>query len=211
MAYSQSDIATETTVVDGIGQRLTLNIENIRGGGGQRRVSLFCPYWIVNTTEHALRYKQDKGKSFVSGTVISRTKDGSKPVDGSNRNYRMHYRGARRKTSHRLVTQEQERSDNSRTTSKTIFAGMPGALATSGRPGQCDLDASELTKLIDRDMSLEEMARIAFMFNFHEEGLSIGHQMLCVQMYDGSGASDYSSEWSRGFSLESVAFSQIVV
>jgi hypothetical protein len=211
MAYSQNDIATETTVVDGIGQRLTLNIENIRGGGGQRRVSLFCPYWIVNTTEHALRYKQDKGKSFVSGTVISRTKDGSKPVDGSNRNYRMQYRGSRRKTSHRLVTQEQEGSDNSRTASKTIFAGMPGALAASGRPGHCDLDASELTKLIDRDMSLEEMARIAFMFNFHEEGLSIGHQMLCVQMYDGSGGSDYSSEWSRGFSLESVAFSQIVV
>ena len=211
MAYSQNDIATETTVVDGIGQRLTLNIENIRGGGGQRRVSLYCPYWIVNTTEHALRYKQDKGKSFVSGTVVSRTKDGSKPVDGSNRNYRMHYRGTRRKTSRHFVTNEQERSETSETTSKTIFAGTPGALAKIGRPGQCDLEASELSKLIDREMSLEDMARIAFMFNFHEEGLSMGHQMLCVQMYDGSGVFDYSSEWSRGFSLESVGFSQIVM
>ena len=174
-------------------------------------MSLYCPYWIVNTTEHALRYKQDKGKSFVSGSVNSRTKDGSKPVDGSNRNYRRHYRGTRRKTSHRLVTHEQERSDASKITSKTIFAGTPGALATAGRPGRCDLEASELTKLIEREMSLEEMARIAFMFNFHDEGLSIGHQMLCVQMYDGSGAYGYSSEWSRGFSLESVAFSQIVV
>jgi hypothetical protein len=60
VTYSTSDIATETKVVDGAGQRLTLQIENIRGGGGQRRISLFCPYWIVNTTEHALRYKEDK-------------------------------------------------------------------------------------------------------------------------------------------------------
>lgn len=43
VAYSQHDVATETTVVDSIGQRLTLSIENTRGGGGQRRVSLFCP------------------------------------------------------------------------------------------------------------------------------------------------------------------------
>ena len=53
MTYSANDVATETSVVDGVGQRLTLSIENTRGGGGQRRVSLFCPFWIVNTTEHA--------------------------------------------------------------------------------------------------------------------------------------------------------------
>ena len=85
--YAASDVADETIVVDGVGQRLTLNIENIRGGGGQRRVSLFCPFWIVNTTEHSLRYKQDKAKTFVCGTVHGVGKDGSRPVDGSNRNY----------------------------------------------------------------------------------------------------------------------------
>lgn len=210
VAYSQNDIATETTVVDGIGQRLTLNLENIRGGGGQRRVSLYCPYWIVNTTEHSLRYRQDKGKSFVSGTVISQGKDGSKPVDGSNRNYRMYHKVQvdKRQSSRRVMARTPEEPESSRLTSKTIFAGTPGALATA--PGRCYLKPSELTELIDRDLSLEMMAQIAFMFNFHEEGLSIGHQMLSVQMHDGSGEWDYSSEWSRGFSLESVGFSQIV-
>lgn len=38
--YSPSDVAAETEVVDSIGQRLTLSIENIRGGGGQRRIAV---------------------------------------------------------------------------------------------------------------------------------------------------------------------------
>ncbi len=210
IAYNQNDIASETTVVDGIGQRLTLHLENVRGGGGQRRVSLYCPYWIVNTTEHSLRYKQDKGKSFVSGTVISPGKDGSKPVDGSNRNYHMHHKvqAARRQSSRRVMIAVPEEMESSLINSKTIFAGTPGALATA--PGRCDLKPSELTQLIDRELSLERMSQIAFMFNFHDEGLSIGHQMLSVQMHDGSGEWEYSSDWSRGFSLESVGFSQVV-
>ena len=43
--YSPHDVAAETEVVDGIGQRLTLSIENIRGGGGQRRIAVYCPFW----------------------------------------------------------------------------------------------------------------------------------------------------------------------
>jgi len=39
--YFPQDVDAETTVVDGVGQRLKLNIENIRGGGGQRRISVF--------------------------------------------------------------------------------------------------------------------------------------------------------------------------
>jgi hypothetical protein len=68
------DIVSETSVVNTVGQRLSLNIENIRGGGGQRRISLFCPFWL-NTTEHTLRYRQEeKSKAFVSGTVSVRRK-----------------------------------------------------------------------------------------------------------------------------------------
>ncbi len=73
--YVADDVATETTVVDSVGQRLTLRIENIRGGGGQRKITLFCPFWIVNTTEHSLRYSQEKGKSYVSGTVVGKRAD----------------------------------------------------------------------------------------------------------------------------------------
>jgi hypothetical protein len=34
--YNADEIATETVVVDGVGQKLTLRIENVRGGGGGR-------------------------------------------------------------------------------------------------------------------------------------------------------------------------------
>lgn len=210
VAYSQHDVATETTVVDSIGQRLTLSIENTRGGGGQRRVSLFCPFWILNTTEHALRYKQDKGKAFVSGTVSSVERDGSKPVDGSNRNYLNHHRGqiSRRTSSRQVLLVEPQNLWQEPMNSRTIFGGTPGALATS--PGHCELERSELEELLNKEIPLKKLAQLAFMFNFHEEGMSIGHQMLSVQLFDGTGQLEYTSEWSRGFSLESVGFSQII-
>jgi hypothetical protein len=98
--YTTEELATETVVVDSVGQKLILKIENVRGGGGHRRVSLFCPYWIVNTTAHPLRYKQEKSSMFVSGTVLSPSSDGSKAVGGYTRE-----------------------------APKTVFSGTPGALA----------------------------------------------------------------------------------
>lgn len=188
-AYSSEDVATSTTVVDSVGQRLTLNIENVRGGGGQRRISLFCPFWIVNNTEHSLMYKQDKGKSFCSGTVVSPEKDGSKPVDGSNRNYRsLHKLQTARRI---MITQGTAELESIPLNSKTIFSGTPGSLATY--PGRCDLQSSELAALIEKDVPIQKLADLAFMFNFHEEGLSIGQQMLSVQLHDGTNQSKYSS------------------
>ena len=201
--YTLDDIANETTVVDGVGQRLTLNIENSRGGGGQRRISLYCPFWIVNTTEHALRFKQEKSKSFVSGNVVSEHRDGSRPVDGSNRNYTSRHKTRSPKN---LISGESAPGSKPLVTS-TVFSGTPGALATS--PGRCDLPATELAALVDQDMPLPKMAELAYMFNFTDDGI-IGNQMLSVQLYDGTGQSKYRSDWSRGFSLESVGFSQIV-
>ena len=46
--YGIEDIATELNVIDSQGQRLTLLIDNTLGCGGQRRVSLYSPYWIVS-------------------------------------------------------------------------------------------------------------------------------------------------------------------
>lgn len=196
--FFPEDVAAETVVVDSIGQRLTLNIENIRGGGGQRRISVFSPFWIVNTTEHALRYKQEKSATFVSGTVSSPSKDGSLPLSGgrAQANYEAHH-GSPRHIIARVPLNK-----------GTIFAGTHGALATS--PGQCELPAEEVVSLIEADLSLERLADLAFMFNFNEGVLSLGNQKLCVQLWDGSGATRYASDWSQGFSLDSVGFSQVV-
>lgn len=46
--FGVEDIASEICVYDSLGQRLTLHIENILGSGGQRRVSLYSPFWIVS-------------------------------------------------------------------------------------------------------------------------------------------------------------------
>jgi hypothetical protein len=210
--YSPSDVANETTVVDGIGQRLTLNIENVRGGGGQRRISLYSPFWIVNTTEHALRYKHDRSKAYVCGTVVGPAKDGSMPVDGSNRNYRARHQ--MQQSTRKMAASQSLLDDSTASMQKmpmnqqTIFAGTYGALATS--PGKCDLHPQILSKLIDHEMPLDKLSDLAFMFNFPEEVLGSGNQMLSLQLHDGTDETKYESDWSKGFSLESVGISQVV-
>jgi len=202
--YSPHDVADETAVVDSIGQRLTLNIENVRGGGGQRRIAVYCPFWIVNTTQHSLRYRQENSKSFVCGTVLDSERDGSKPVDGSTRNYVNRHQLAR---AMRLNPSKYLRSHRPMNEG-TIFGGTVGALATS--PGRCDLAPNDLTSLIDKDLPMEKLSSLAFMFNFHEDVLSIGNRRLSVQLADSTEHVPYFSDWSRGFSLDSVGFSQIV-
>ena len=45
-SFDTEAIDSETIVIDSIGQRLTLHLDNVIGGGGQRFISLFCPYWV---------------------------------------------------------------------------------------------------------------------------------------------------------------------
>ena len=194
-AFTPSDIVSQTEVVDSVGQRLTLKIENIRGGGGQRRISVYCPFWIINTTEYALTYKQEKGSSFVSGTVVSPDKDGSRPVDDSDRNYNVGRRGD--------IRSEVPVSLQGPATLTGGFAGTPGALSGP-------LSPEKIISLLDRDLPLDELTKDAFMFNFQDDMLSLGKRELCVQLAHGSGPSRYSSAWSRGFSLDSVGVNQVV-
>uniref|UniRef100_A0A7S4MN01 C2 domain-containing protein n=1 Tax=Odontella aurita TaxID=265563 RepID=A0A7S4MN01_9STRA len=192
--FGTEDIATETAVVDSLGQRLNLGIENILGGGGQRKITLFSPYWILNTTEHSLRYKQEKTSAYVSGTVIDSKRDGSKPVDGSNRNY-VNMRAS--------MAKEASAFDRG-----TIFAGTPGALATNDS-GKCTLAPHDVASLMNKDLALENVAKMAFMFNYHDV-LSLGNQKLSVQLADTTERSKYTSDWSSGFSLDSVGVTQVV-
>jgi hypothetical protein len=194
--YFADDVAQHTTIVDGLGQRLTLNIENIRGGGGQRKVTVFSRFWIVNTTEHCLRYKQENSKLFVSGTVLSPEKDGSLPLNGarSQPKYGKHI--------------EDFAIPSNEKFNRRIHAGMPGALATF--PGRCEHDAETVAALLDTNMSIEEVAKWSFMFSFQEDHVNIGNQKLCVQLYDGTGSTRYISDWSRGFGVDSVGVAQTI-
>ena len=197
--YSAEDIATETIVVDSVGQRLTLMIDNVLGNGGQRQVTIYSPFWIVNTTEHSLRYKQEKAMSYVSGTVLGPEKDGSKPVDGSNRN--------------------DADEDNMPTGSvagfdslqlNTIFPGTPGVLKELEKLGNIPSKPAILAALISEDLPLSITSKLAIMFNFQEVLSLSGTPRLCIQLADATNPSQYTSAWSSGFGLESVGVTQIV-
>jgi len=186
-------------VVDGIGQRLKLNIENTRGGGGQRHIAVFSPFWIVNTTEHSLRYRQENTKSFVSGTVSCPSRgDGSLPLSGGRAHAQ--YDLCSHVTANKRGMQKVSQG--------TVFSGKPGALASS--PGKIDMAPDQVASLIDSDLPIEKLSELAFMFNFNEGVLSLGNQKLCVQLWDGTGKTRYASDWSQGFELDSVGFSQVI-
>ena len=194
--YFADDVAQQTTIVDGIGQRLILNIENIRGGGGQRRVTVFSRFWVANTTEHCLRYKQENSKLFVSGTVLSPEKDGSLPLSGA--------RSQPKYGKHIDVTA----SPSSDTIRRRVYAGMPGALASF--PGECEQAAETVAALLDANMPIDDIAKWSFMFSFHDDHVNIGNQKMCVQLWDGTGSTRYISDWSRGFGVDSVGVAQTI-
>ncbi len=191
-SYSPQDVVEVATVVDSLGQKLTLQIENIRGGGGQRRISVYCPFWIVNTTEHPLRYKQENSKVFVCGTVHSPDRDGSKLMSNI---------GCGRSggdTQGAVMNENKEK--------RSVFAGTPGALASIS--GKSRLRRSEIAGLLDAELSLTKLWDLAFMFNF-PEGLGMAAQRLCIQLGDGTGSVSYQSDWSKGLTLESVGITQV--
>jgi hypothetical protein len=151
---------------------------------------------IVNTTNHSLRYRQEKVSAFVSGTVLSPKMDGSKTVDYSSRN------------DEEAPPKEPFQCDCEGLDPRrfnTIFSGRPGALnAGHGRA----LEPSVLAAMISEDLPLSIMSKLAFMFNF-QEVLSLGiPPRLCVQL--AGVESRYTSAWSSGFGLESVGVTQIV-
>ena len=57
---------------DSVGQRLRLQVENNVGGGGQRNIVVFCPYWLVNTSQYTIRLMEDGGQVFPAGTVTAK-------------------------------------------------------------------------------------------------------------------------------------------
>ena len=198
--FCAEDIATETTVVDSVGQRLTLLLDNVFGNGGQRHVTIYSPFWIVNTTEHSLRYKQEKALSYVSGTVWRDGKDGSKPVDGSNRNENDDEFG---------VSSTRNGAGLNMLKLNTVFSGTHGALK---KLEEIDNEASKpaiLAALISEDLPLSITSKLAFMFNFQVSSLA-GSPRMCIQLDDKTKTSVYTSAWSSGFGLESVGVTQIV-
>ncbi len=58
-------------LTDAHGQRLRLHIQNSLGGGGQRHIAVYCPYWIVNSSQYAVRIREEGDVSLPAGTVTA--------------------------------------------------------------------------------------------------------------------------------------------
>ena len=58
-------------LLDSMGQKLRLQVENTLGRGGQRSIVVYCPYWIVNTTQFKLRVKEDGSVFLPAGSVTN--------------------------------------------------------------------------------------------------------------------------------------------
>jgi hypothetical protein len=55
----QDLVSDSIYLYDVLSQKLRLNIDNEQGRGGQRNISVFCPYWIVNQSQYAIRLREE--------------------------------------------------------------------------------------------------------------------------------------------------------
>lgn len=60
---------TSIILYDTAGQSVRVLIENNQGGGGQRHISVYCPYWIVNTSQYAFRIREEGEVELPAGSV----------------------------------------------------------------------------------------------------------------------------------------------
>ena len=56
---------------DSVGQKLRIQMENTLGRGGQRSIVVYCPYWVVNTTQFKLRIREDGSPLLPAGSVTA--------------------------------------------------------------------------------------------------------------------------------------------
>ena len=59
LSAGKRSVDSSITLADRMGQRTVLHIKNEVGPAGNRKVSVFCPYWLVNLTQYSLLFKQD--------------------------------------------------------------------------------------------------------------------------------------------------------
>lgn len=65
-----NDTDSAVDLVDTVGQKLRLGVENIEGQGGERHITVFCPYWVINTSQYKLRIRDDRNSELPAGTVF---------------------------------------------------------------------------------------------------------------------------------------------
>lgn len=212
---------TQSSIIltDSVGQRLRLQIQNKMGGGGHRHILVYCPYWVVNTSQYTLRLKEEGSKYLPAGTVTAQrsthlsphpcphilfSRNGRLPLlsNTSRLNrfqpapFSLGAQSLHNPHHHSLHTQ----ADFLEVEEK-VYPGSPGPLHSS-KVREIEID-SPLQNLLS-DLSFDQMRSMSSMFNFLEESDSrlLGSQKVIAQL-------DYSN-WSNSFTLESVGVNQVL-
>jgi hypothetical protein len=66
---ADSEVITTIILYDSVGQAIRLNIENKQGGGGHRHIVIYCPYWIVNTSQFIYQIREEGEEVLTAGAV----------------------------------------------------------------------------------------------------------------------------------------------
>jgi len=191
--FLDDDESTDASffLTDAHGQRLRLHIQNTLGGGGQRHIAVYCPYWIVNTSQYAVRIREENDIALPAGTITPQ-KNGTIPVsDADNERSGRHFHTIRDTAN----PNEHEIGES------TVFPGQQNQLHAS-QNNEIKED-SELLRLL-KSFSFEEITDMAYLFNYKDDVRVIGgKRTVRIQMDD--------SVWSLPFSLDTAGVSQSVV
>lgn len=72
---ASTDVNTHATVVDDVGQKLHICVSSRIGGGGQRHVIVYVPFWMINLTQYSIRYAQEGAREQLpAGTLPASVK-----------------------------------------------------------------------------------------------------------------------------------------
>jgi hypothetical protein len=191
LGFDSSIMPNCTLLVDGENQKMKLKIENTLGKGGERHIVLFMPFWVVNTSQYAIKMRQEGSIDLPAGS-ISAIKDGSKCLD-------------RVKTSENWQGYIKSRINSDRP--QTIYFGQKGQLHFS-ELSKLSND-SELRGLLFGKLSFDNLVDIAYMFNYDDESIAsligshnIFGRRVNIQLDE--------SVWSHPFSLDLVGVHQTI-
>jgi hypothetical protein len=203
-------------LTDSVGQRLRLQIENTVGGGGHRKLIVYCPYWIVNTSQYSLRLRNERTDSLPAGTY-NPNRDGmifssssshlphpsSSTFSGSGLelNDLSRKNAQRRSQNFHLIPTTTTGTTATATREEKMFLGRPGPLHLH-RVKEIELD-SPLRNLL-RDLKFDQILELSSLFNFMESSETniLGTQKVTAQLED--------STWSKAFTLESAGVNQVL-
>lgn len=178
-------------LTDTVGQRLRLNIQNSLGGGGQRHIMIYCPYWIINTSQFSVRIREDGDVGLPAGTVTSQ-RNGTRPVADAD---------IERSGHHFQTIRDPVTGVEHEIGERTLFPGQIGPL--HNLVNSEIQEHSELNRLL-HPLPFEELVDKSYLFNYKDDSRVLGSKRtVSVQLDD--------SEWSVPFSLDTAGVNQSAV